>query len=330
MKIIRSGLIFSLMLALLALLPVSLAETLVFEGVSFDSEAEMIDFGETAVQDLDALADFLARFPNLKQVNMFANQIVAADCDRLAERFPDMKWGWTMKLVGKDHKHLIRTDQTSFSTLHNNRSSVHRDGDFDMLKYCWHLYALDIGHNLITDVSFLYNLPNLRVLIIACNYVTDITPLASLKNLEYAEIFKNRITDLTPVSGLTHLLDLNVCFNAVEDTSCLKQMTWLKRLWTYNNDIYSGTKAFTKDVAAELKAALPDTQVDTTHYSTTGTWRYLDSNQKNRTPHYQKIIETFGDSHVRPSTQYHPFEDSWPFTAEDLEILGDAVPENLR
>jgi Leucine-rich repeat (LRR) protein len=73
------------------------------------------------------------------------------------------------------------------------------------LKYLKNLKYLDVGHNAIDDLSFLYDLPELRILIVADNYVTDyitdLTPIASLKHLQYLEVFTNNITDLSPLSG---------------------------------------------------------------------------------------------------------------------------------
>lgn len=310
-----------LMLALALMLAVAAAAaesgTVSYGKLTFSTDAELIDLGSTRVSDFDGFAAFLAKFPNLKQVNMFSTKIYRSQCDALAKQFPDMRWGWSMVIRSSDHEHIVRTDQTSFSTLHNNKSSEHSSQDFSVLKHCWHLYALDIGHNAVNDLSFLEDLPDLRVLIVACNQITDISPLAKLTNLEYAELFKNKITDITPLVGLTHLLDLNICFNRVRDITPLKQMKWLKRLFMYSCQSYNSD--FPYSVRSEYKAALPDTFVDLTSYSTAGTWRY--SHGEKKTPHYACIVATFGDSHLRPSIAYYPFDDSWPFTEEELAII---------
>ena len=281
-----------------------------FEGVTVPDDATYVDFGDTKVQDLNGLADFLAKLPNLEQVDMFANEMMKADCDALAERFPNVRWGWTLVIKARDHKHLIRTDASAFSTLHNNKSTHHTSEDFEILKYCWCLKALDVGHNEVKSLEFLRDLPEIRVLIVACNYVTDISPLADLKKLEYLEIFKNRIEDLTPLSGLDHLLDLNICFNRVHDWTPLTSLTQLKRLWCYRSGWYYKNAEIPKDVVKMLKEALPDTEVDSTHYSTAGTWRNLTS--KKLHPHYEVITHIFGADSKHPGTGYEPFEDSFP------------------
>lgn len=246
--------------------------TLTFQNVTVNADAEYLDMGDNKIQDLDAFMDFLDQLPSLKKVDMFATPVRKTKIEVLVERFPDIEFGWTMQIS----EHYIRTDQTAFSTLHNNKSAWHDSEDFSILKYCKNLLALDIGHNGVDDLSFLYDLPQLKVLILACNKITDITPIASLKDLEYIELFKNKITDVTPVAGLTKLLDLNVCYNRIGDLSPILPMNHLERLWIYNSNNYSDDKPVPKEMVNALKEALPNTHIDSTHYSTGGGWREHD------------------------------------------------------
>ena len=312
--------VFCIAAVLCTLLAVGAAADVSYHGVSYREDAAYIDLGGTVVKDYAEFEAFLDQFPNLRQVDMWETQIPRAMCDRLAARYPDMKWGWTMVLQGKDHKHLIRTDYTAWSTLHNNQSSHHTSEDFGILKYCWNLMALDVGHNSVTDLDFLYDLPNLRVLIVACNKVTDLTPVASLKYLEYAELFNNAITDISCLAELPHILDLNICFNKINDWSALENLTTLTRLWIYSSQ--KRNQEPPREVVSRLKAALPDTYVDSTHYSTAGAWRYL--TEKKMHPHYAAIVATFGENHLKPKYEYVPFEDSFPM---DAIVEDNAEPE---
>lgn len=308
-------------LLLLLLCPLLAEADVEFEGKAYPESAEYIDLGDTVVKDYDALTAFLDQFPHLRQVDMWNTKIKKEQCDMLAARYPDMKWGWTMVISNQNHSHLVRTDYTSWSTLHNNKTARHVSEDFTVLKYCWDLKALDIGHNNVTSLDFLYDLPNLRVLIIACNNVTDITPIASLKHLEYAELFNNKITDISPLKDLPHLIDLNLCFNRITDLSPVLGLKTLKRLWLYSCEKIN-TAPFGEQVDA-VKAALPNTWIDTTHYSTNGGWRYT-SNKKLH-PHYAVIQQIFGKDHLHPMTVYVPFEDSWP--EEDPSGTPETAPE---
>ena len=298
---------FWVVLLLLLLCPVLAGADVSWGNKSWPEDAEYIDLDGTVVTDFDAFEAFLDQLPNLKQVDMWANKMSKAQCDRLAARYPDMKWGWTMVIRAWDHEHLVRTDYTAFSTLHNNRSGKHSSEDFSVLRYCWNLKALDIGHNKVDNIDFLYDLPELRVLIIAINNITDITPLASLKHLEYAELFNNKITDITPLQDLPHLLDLNLSFNRIKDLSPVMNLKTLQRLWLFSSQQIKQQPA--PDIVAKIKAALPDTQIDTYHHPTTGTWRYIGGNRKH--PHYAVITQMFGEDHLHPRYEYVPFDESW-------------------
>ena len=281
-----------LLLVLLALAPAALAEqqTVTFLDVTVPVDCTYVDFGDKAVRDLDALEAFLDQLPQVTQVDMYASQMRLEACDRLAQRYPQISFGWT--LFFGDHS--VRTDATAFSTLHNNKSPTHSSQELSILKYCKNLQALDVGHNKVDDLTFLYELPQLKVLILACNKITDITPLASLTELEYLELFKNKITDLTPLTGLTRLKDLNICFNKVQGYEPLTGLTQLERLWIYCSDNYSEDIPLPKGVVSMLTTALPDTHIDSTHYSTLGGWR--------EHPRYNVILQMFA------GTEYIPFD----------------------
>ena len=312
-----------LLLLILPLFASADGTTISYEGTDYPQDAEYIDLGNFVVKDFDAFTAFLDQMPALKQVDMWQNRMTAAQCDMLAARYPGMRWGWTMVIRNRDHEHLVRTDYTSWSTLHNNTSAKHNSEDFSVLKYCWNLMALDVGHNNVTNLDFLYDLPNLRILIVACNAVEDITPIASLKHLEYLEVFKNRILDISPLEGLDHLMDLNLCFNRIEDLSPVLKLPNLKRLW-----MYSSRKANAVPVGDDvdaIKAAFPNAIINTTHYSTLGGWRMI--TQRERDPHYEVILKNFGENHLHPRTEYVPFEDSWP--SEDVVIQDSGEPLEL-
>lgn len=318
------------LLMLLVLIPLT-GQALSFEGKSYSKKAEYIDLGDTVVKDFDAFINFLDKMPNLKQVDMWKNKMTKEQCDRLAKRYPNMHWGWTMVIKNWDHEHLVRTDYTSWSTLHNNRSAKHGSEDFSVLKYCWDLKALDIGHNKVESLDFLYDLPDLRVLIIACNAVTDITPTGSLKKLEYAELFNNKITDITPLKKCKHLLDLNLGFNKIKDLSPVKKLKHLQRLWLFSSQQMKVSPP--KATVDDIQKALPDTQIDTTHHPTTGTWRYIRGNRKH--PHYACIVQMFGEDHLHPRYEYVPFDDSWTDSGKGGPVvtpspLGDAPALKLK
>ena len=269
----RKTLLFLLLLAALltaVLCQAEQAERATYGRVIYPTDAEHIDMGSQHVSDWDGFYHFLRKFPNLKKVDMFATEVYRTKINEIKTEFPDVEFGWTMRIS----EHTIRTDQTAFSTLHNNKSDPHRSADFSILRYCTRLLALDIGHNLVEDVSFLHYLPQLRVLILACNInLRDISPLRELTELEYLELFKNDIHDISPLAHLTQLRDLNICFNRVQDYEPLKGLHNLQRLWLFNSNNYSDDIPVPYNIVAGLKQALPNCLVDAVSYSTLGGWR---------------------------------------------------------
>lgn len=296
-------LLFLLTILLLCTLAFAESGTAAFMTLTVDTSVETLDLGDLVVSDYDALCAFLDQLPNLTQLDMYATKISRANIEMLAERYPNITFGWTM-CVGD---HLVRTDATVFSTLHNNKSAAHKSTDFSVLKYCKNMMALDIGHNAADDLSFLSEMTELRVLIIACNRVEDISPLANLTKLEYLEIFKNKIRDISPLANLTNLIDLNICFNYIKDWTPLEGLTQLERLWVYNSNNYMDSDPISKAVVQSLKEHLPNTHIDSKSYSTNGGWREHER--------YNILYTMFR------SGEYTPF----PGTQTDYESLPDPV-----
>lgn len=261
-------------IVLLLVLPVLAEET---ETVSFGklkvpADAESIDLGKVAVSGsgYEAFYEFLEKLPNLKHVDMYSTRIPRKRIEQLAEKFPDVEFGWTMAVGNHD----VRTDAVAFSTSHSDSSARHRNEDFSVLKYCKNLQALDIGHNAVNDLSFLYDLPNLKILILVDNQFQDITPVGSLTELEYLELFYNDIRDVSALTGLVNLKDLNLGWNRIADISPIESMTWLERLWVPQYNSHNPSKKPDPETVQHLRDALPDTLIDSTAKSSVGNgWR---------------------------------------------------------
>ena len=193
--------LLALLLIMLFVLPFgafSEGDTVTFQKkVTVQSSAEYVDLGDVKAKSIDDLIKFLHKLPNLQKADMFATPVYAKDINKLVRAFPEVEFGWTMCIACNNpaHRernvHKIRTDATAFSTFHNNQCSRHSSADFEILKYCKNMMALDIGHNAVTSLDFLRYMPKLRVLIIGRNYVKDLSPLASCPDLEYLEAFTN-------------------------------------------------------------------------------------------------------------------------------------------
>ena len=275
------------------------------DQVSVALDTEYVNLGDVKAESLKALESFLKKLPNLKKVDMFSTPVNASQIAELEKLFPQVEFGWTMTIPCKNplhperKYHSIRTDATAFSTLHNNQCTEHTSQEFEILKYCKKLLALDIGHNAVDSLEFLRYLPKLRVLIIGRNYVKDLSPLAACPDLEYLEAFTNEIVSVEPLLACTHMIDLNIPNNRIQDPLLLKQMTWLKRLWAFNYAWRDPEINYAPwEIRKEITQALPNCKVDWTQ-SGTGGWRDH--------PHYPVIVQMFN------SGEYIPFADSWPF-----------------
>ncbi|MBQ8093012.1 MAG: leucine-rich repeat domain-containing protein [Clostridia bacterium] len=264
----------------------ALAEPINVCGIICDTQAVSIDLGENLVEDIQQLVQALDQMPNLTQVDMYNSKLNKENMAYLSERYPNITFGWTIHIW----EHVIRTDQTAFSTLHGSSPNPpHTEKDFDVLKYCKKLKALDLGHNWIDDISFLNDLPDLEVLILGRNQIHDISPIANLHHLVYLELFSNHIKDVSPLAGLTSLRDLNLSNNPILDLSPLMDMKWLDRLWLGKFMNYP------EEQKKEILAALPDCEFFWDWGPTAGTWR--------EHPHYFALYDFFR------TTVYVPFEE---------------------
>ena len=299
----------------------ALADPVSFGTVSFDSEAEYIDLGEQQVgeRQWSQFVDFLKQFPNLKKVDMFATQVSEAQVNKLVGALPDVEFGWTLQLMKYKNKHIVRSDATAFSTLHGVCPN-HRSEEFALLRYCTGMLALDLGHNNLTDLSFLRNMPHLRVLILGENQkLKNIDELAGLPDLEYLELFTCGIRDISPLTKLPRLMDLNLANNVVKDWRPLKEMKQLKRLWISD----MGEHALSKAEKQELEEALPDTVIMYTGKPTDNGWRTIPGTKTND-PHYDVIYEIFHTG------VYIPFEESAPLPGDspaDWIVDGTEIEE---
>ena len=291
----RPGVLMLCILLMCTLLTPALCEeeTVSWRGITVSRDAEEVDIGGKAVQNWDAFCAFLGQLPNLKKVDMFNNVLNLKVYNKLNKLFPNVSFGCQFRFG----KRRLRTDDTAFSTLWAEGDRKLGYDELSMLSWCRNLYALDIGHNPVKKLDFLYDLPELRVLIVAICDVTDITPIASLKHLEYLEIFHNNITDISCLKDMKYLMDLNLVKNKVRDLTPLKEIKSLQRLWIHLAD-KNDASIPDAETLRELQEALPNCHIDAESTSTAGGWR--------QDPHYDVMKKSFG------TKVYEPFEDSDP------------------
>ena len=248
-------------------------------GTGLTSDTEYLVLDGIKIDDLSPIERVLPAAQKLTQIDMCGCGVPDEEMAAFRDRYPDKKIVWTVDL-----KHWqLRTDATHFATW--NRIKTDENGyivtarnvggntskSLAPLQYCTDLIALDLGHNKITDLSFLSGLKKLKYLIIALNEVTDLTPLSGLSELKYLEIFSNEnIKDISPLSGLTKLEALCMSDTKVTDISPLYNNQALRRL-------YLQGYRFDKQAREEIAKALPDCTVLYKTLGSTGSdWRQSD------------------------------------------------------
>ena len=262
---------------------------------------------EDQVMDLDALHDTaklsqiaaaLDALPNIQEVLMYKYRpSLNGMRDYLLSKYPDVRFGWTLDWIICDGRRVrLRSDASSFSTAKGRQDPRYTAQQiWERLQYFPDLLAIDVGHNNVTDLSFLANFPKLRRLIVIDSKkpVTDISVLAQLPDLEYIELFMQDITDISPLANHEKLLDLNLATNNVTDLSPLYSCPNLQRLWISSNPnlTLEEIEAFQHQVpGCQVIHDLPKGD------ETGGDWR--------EHPHYDVIIQSFKDN------VYYPFHDS--------------------
>lgn len=239
-------------------------------GVPIRSTDTQIDVSYRRIGDNGAQIEaLLPGLRHLEKVVMLECGISDEDMDQLDQRHENVKFVWMVHFGG----YQMRSDETAFIAakwekgyLFNNTSAP--------LKYCRDLVALDMGHQKFTDITFLYNMPHLRFLILADGPVFDITPIASLQELEYLELFKTQVTDLSPLLECKNLKDLNICYIpfAAGDSAyeVLMQTTWLERLFYFGNPWSQAERDAIRDAYPETSEVVLYNGLESTGLD----WRY--------------------------------------------------------
>ena len=237
-------------------------------GVTVNSNAVEIDLSNIQMDSVVEVENSLKYFNKLEKVIMCKCGISNEDMDALWKRNPDVRFVWSV-LVGSVR---VRTDTIDFMPWKlgytRNGKGPMTDADAKNLKYLVDVRVMDLGHNSLHDLSFLYYMPNMEYLLLCECYASDITPLASLKKLKYLELFENSVKDLSPLAECTSLEDVNLCYNPFQDITPLLGLN-LKNIWI------SGWM-LPKDQLELLHESFPDAKiVDNSARSTAKGWRDL-------------------------------------------------------
>lgn len=237
-------------------------------GVTVSSLATEIDLSGIRMTGTTGLESYLPYFSRLEKVVMCDCGLSDETMAALNEKYGDIRFVWNV-YIGD---YALRTDAVAFFSSNYGEPS---NEELMKLRYCEDMLVMDLGHRMVTDLSFVEGTPHLKYLILTNTPAADLTPLARLQELEMLEAVSSRITDLTPLLSCESLLDLNICsYDYFGDgeamTRVLEQMTGLERLWFADGQINAEQRQRIVD-------ALPDTEIYCSDHRVScmgGLWRY--------------------------------------------------------
>lgn len=233
------------------------------DGVGITPDVRELDFSghDLAALDLDMYM-LLGLLPNLEKVDMCQCGYSNDEMSALQDAFPGIKIVWEIQLS----HWRVRTDAVAFSTMKTCSQTFYlKDEEAKYLKYCTDLVALDLGHNYVTDLSFLQYMPELKILILVDNVkgwengkirrIDDLSMLQYVPKLEYLEFFCDGVKDISFLQYTPNLVDLNISYNPISDAAYLFELPKLERLFLEHTRIpYSEFE--------RLQETYPDAQLE--------------------------------------------------------------------
>lgn len=185
-------------------------------GQTIATDDETVTFQKLKLTEEDVPA-LRAALGIMTGCNAFILDDCGLDYDRMAqirEEFPGTELVWRLN-VGR--RSILTNAQSLWAV------GSFTDEECANLRYCRDMKYLDLGHNTeLTDLSFVGQLPELKVLIASGSLVSDLSGFENCKKLEFLELaYCGKLSDLTPLAGCENLKNLNVSHTKVSDLSPL-------------------------------------------------------------------------------------------------------------
>lgn len=216
------------------------------------------DETEALIEEVEAA---MAYFPEAETLVMCGSYLHNIHMSNFRERHrEDYKVVWSVRCG----ELATRTDAKLFMPVKYHVYYFFTKDAYN-LKFCEEMEAIDIGHMLVDDISFVEYMPNLKYLILTLGSVEDISPLSTCKNLVFLEMDWTRVTDYSPLLGCTALEDLNIG-QTFGNIAPILEMSWLKNLWLVGCYVESIWMA---------AASLPETHIGAFHDNPDDGWRQL-------------------------------------------------------
>ena len=243
-------------------------------GKHFTTLDEEMDFRHIEMSDEGAaVREVLPCMTKCRLLDMDFCGVSSASMAKIRDDFPDIEVIWRIWFgKGRAGGYTARTNAIRLLASNPDWGGELTPENTKSLQYCTKVKYLDLGHNnLLTDISFVENMPDLEVVILAMSGVSDLRPLMSCPKLEYLEIQTSAIGDLRPLAGMTNLRHLNIAYNfAVTDITPLYGLTELERLWIGCVD------PVPREQIEEMQRRAPQCEIDVeSRDPTEGNWRYI-------------------------------------------------------
>ncbi len=152
------------------------------------------------------------------------NEVLA----RLREDFPQPKIVWRVHISYLNFLTDVKIIHLTFLLTNQNAQ---------VMRYCNEVEYLDIGHNTISDITFMGYMPHLKYVILSYNKVSNLSPLANCKELEMLELYQClNLEDISPLAECPSLKLLNVSWCDIKDISPVFGLENLERfycIWNY-------------------------------------------------------------------------------------------------
>ncbi len=254
----------------------------------FSTLSEEMDINHIRLDDGGALIrKILPCMRNLKLLDM---DFCGVDSTRMAairDEYPGVEVIWRV-WFGPDDLFSVRTDEER--VLASSAEGLD-DENIQELRWCTKVRYLDIGHNVISDLSFIRDMRDLEVLIVSLTNWRDLTPITGMEKLEFFEgcaYFGSGGYDISALGTCPNLRHVNICcLGEVTGYEALAQLHGLERLWigygTYIPDEW----------LARIREANPQAEINTTETTgCAGSWR--NTPWGDFVPRYALLREQFG------------------------------------
>lgn len=289
------------------------------EGKKVSNLSAVLDFNGCRISNYENFVEQLALFPNLRRVELYDSNLTNEQMEGLMQRFPDVKFVWTIRLA---NYWKVKTDQVAFSTNKGPGPNL-RNTDVAQLKYCTDMVALDIGHNWVSDISFVEYMPKLRILILVDNWISDLSPIAKCKDLVYLETFVNPIKDVSALTNLVNLIDINISYNRFTDITPILNKPRVERLFVTHCGL-------TREQLTQLEQEYPNAQIEyTVTQSIDAGWRTVDRYKAMRQMYKTNTVSELFLTDVDRISYYQDVFDADYYAEKHPEVVREVGDDSM-